>query len=69
MVDGSQVKWFRGSQKDNYILASKLKGCAHKNKLEKNPNGKLQGGPMLKPKPKLKAKEKGLENSLKDLTH
>jgi len=51
------------------FLASKLKGCTHKNKLEKDPNGKLQGGPMLKPKPKLKAKEKGLENSLKDLTH
>jgi hypothetical protein len=51
------------------FLASKLKGCAHKNKLEKDPNGKLQGGPMLKPKPKLKTNGKGLENSLKDLTH
>jgi hypothetical protein len=51
------------------FLALKLKGCTHKNKVEKDPNGKLQGCPKLKPKPKLKTKEKGLENGLKDLTH
>jgi hypothetical protein len=41
------------------FLASKLKGYTHKNKVEKDPNGKLQGGPKLKPKPKLKARKRG----------
>ncbi len=33
---------------------SKLKGCTHTNKAEKNPNEKLQKDPKLKAKPKLK---------------
>jgi hypothetical protein len=49
------------------FLASKLKRCTHKNMVEKDPNGKLQRLPKLKPKFKLKAKETGLEDSLKTL--
>jgi hypothetical protein len=51
------------------FLASKLNTCAHKNKVEEDPNGKLQGGPKLKPELKLRVKEKGLETNLKDPTH
>jgi hypothetical protein len=66
---GHELNDLAEAKRRTTFLASKLKGHTHKNKVEKDPNGKFQGGPKLKPKPKLKAKEKGLENSLKDLTH
>jgi hypothetical protein len=66
---GHELNDLAESKRITTFLASKLKWCEHKNKVEKDPNGKLQGGPKLKPKLKLKAKEKGLENNSKDLTH
>ncbi len=47
--------------------ASKLKGCAHTNEDEEDSNGKLQKGPKLKPKPKLKVEEKGQSLNRKDI--
>jgi hypothetical protein len=49
------------------FLASRLKGCVHTNEAKKHPNGKLQGGAKLMPKPKVK--EKGPKRNLMDPTH
>jgi hypothetical protein len=66
---GHEPNDLREAKRITTFLASKLNACTHKNKVEEDPNGKLQGGPKLKPKLKLKAKERGLENNLKDPTH
>jgi len=36
------------------------------NKAEENPNGTCQGGPTLRPKPKLQEREKGQEEPRKE---
>jgi hypothetical protein len=49
--------------------ASKLKVCAHTNDEKEDSNGKLQTGPKLKRKVKLKVEEKGQGQNQRDIIH